>query len=367
LGVSTEGSEEKEEWTRTLRTDLDQSRNYMKEVKLLIEQADVILEILDARDPLGCRCVDIEKYILSQMTPSGTPSKRLILVLNKIDLIPGDNLMAWMKYLRREFPTVAFKSSIQQKGMLTEFALKPSLAIHTKQDVTAFSGTIGGNALLQLLKNYSRSHNMKTALTVGVIGYPNVGKSSIINSLKRQRAVTVGSTPGITKALQHVKLDKQISLIDSPGVLFSVGKEDEDLVLRNCLKAEKIINPVGVVERIVKKCEAELLRETFDIEPFTNADEFLRLVAIKRGKIKKGGVPQIEKAALVVILDWNAGKIPFHSDPPIVQDIQTSEIIRTWNQEFDIENVDDEKAATMDTNDTEFELGDTKEVQEQKK
>ena len=61
---------------------------------------------------------------------------------------------------------------------------------------------LGAETLLQLLNNYARSFNIKTSITVGVIGLPNVGKSSLINSLKRSRAAHVGNTPGVTKTLQ---------------------------------------------------------------------------------------------------------------------------------------------------------------------
>ena len=66
--------------------------------------------------------------------------------------------------------------------------------------------------LIQLLKNDSRSHNIKKAITVGVVGYPNVGKSSLINSLKRSRAVGVSAQAGFTKVVQEVKLDKKVML-----------------------------------------------------------------------------------------------------------------------------------------------------------
>ncbi|CAN0558971.1 unnamed protein product [Ectocarpus sp. 12 AP-2014] len=61
-----------------------------------------------------------------------------------------------------------------------------------------------------VLKNYCRSLNLKTAITVGVIGYPNVGKSSLINSLKRSKAVGVSATPGFTKSMQEINLDKTV-------------------------------------------------------------------------------------------------------------------------------------------------------------
>lgn len=74
--------------------------------------------------------------------------------------------------------------------------------------------------MLQLLKHYARTGNIKTSITVGLIGFPNVGKSSVINSLCRVRAAKVGATPGVTKSAQEIHLDKRVKLLDTPGIVF---------------------------------------------------------------------------------------------------------------------------------------------------
>lgn len=85
-------------------------RAFYKELVKVIEASDVILEVLDARDPLGTRCIDMEKMVLK----SG-PEKHLVLLLNKIDLVPREAVEKWLKYLREELPTVAFKCSTQEQ------------------------------------------------------------------------------------------------------------------------------------------------------------------------------------------------------------------------------------------------------------
>jgi len=221
------------------------------------------------------------------------------------------------------------------------------------------SECLGAETLLQLLKNYSRNLNLKTAITVGIIGYPNVGKSSLINSLKRTRAVGVGATPGFTKTVQEIHLDKNIKLLDCPGIVFgNSNNSDNDIILRNCVKVEQIPDAIEPVETILKRCKKEQLLQIYMIPDFSSVTEFLIHIAGKRGKLGKGGKPELNAAAKTILQDWNGGKIPFFTEPPKIKNVHLSaSIVAEWGTAFDIDSVFKHEQASiisrlpdMDTN-----------------
>lgn len=286
-------------------------RSFHKELSTVLKSADVLLEVLDARDPMGCRCKPLEDAILAKCK-----GKRLVIILNKVDLVPPDVVQRWLTYLRQYFPTLPFKAATQQGhreiGRSSNSAAAGKLASYG-------ADAYGGDGLLQLLKNYSRSMGMKTAITVGIVGYPNVGKSSLINSLKRVRAVDVGATPGVTTVAQTVALDSKVKLMDCPGIVFAratTAEEQAEVVLRNCVRVEKLDDVTVPVEAILRRCTTEQLMRQYDVASFSTAIEFLTLVAAKRGHLRKGGAADHDAAARAVLQDWNAGSIKYFTEPP---------------------------------------------------
>lgn len=280
-------------------------KTYYREFKKVIEASDVILEVLDARDPEGCRARSIEKNITTQY-----PDKKIVLILNKIDLVPQEAIKQWLIHLRMEFPTVAFKCSTQGQ--------RSNLSTSASDDLTnkGTLGSLGTDQLLKLLKNYCRSEDVKKNITVGIIGYPNVGKSSLINSLSRSKVVGVGAKPGYTTSMQEVKLDRDINLLDCPGIVFSENDLTSDVILRNSISIEKLDDPIHPVKLILERCKVERLAAKYKIPIVHNVDDFLKGIALQRGKLKKRGVPDLNQAARLVLQDWNSGKIPFFTIPP---------------------------------------------------
>jgi len=321
-------------------------KSYYKEFRKVVEASDVIIQVLDARDPLGCRCPQIEELVMA-----AGKNKRIVLLLNKVDLVPKAIVQSWLKYLRSEFPTVAFKASTQnQKQKLNQSKVSIEKA---STDLLQTSSCIGASVLMKLLGNYCRNQDIKTSITVGIVGFPNVGKSSVINSLKRSKACNVGSTPGVTKAMQEIQLDKHVKLLDCPGIVMATGSSDTQIILKNVVKVEALDDPVKPVEAILSRCNKAQIMEKYCVPNYSDTLEFLTLFAKRLGKLKKGGIPDSLASAKVLLQDWNNGKITFYTHPPERE--STSTIVSHWRTEFDIAGL--EKAEKDDLNELADSLG----------
>ncbi|KAM8758715.1 guanine nucleotide-binding protein-like 3 [Rhynchonycteris naso] len=273
---------------------------YCQELKKVIEASDVVLEVLDARDPLGCRCPQVEEVIVRG------GQKRLVLVLNKADLVPKENLENWLNYLKKELPTVVFRASTYLKDKRKIIKVRRKAPF--KSEVC-----IGKDGLWKLLGGFQETYGK--AIQVGVIGFPNVGKSSIINSLKQERICNVGVSMGLTRNIQVVPLDKKITIIDSPSVIVSPLNSPTALALRTPASIE-VLKPVEAASAILSQADTRQVILKFTVPNFENSLEFFTSLAQRRGMHQKGGSPNVEGAAKLLWSEWTGGSLGYYCHPP---------------------------------------------------
>ncbi len=173
----------------------------------------------------------------------------------------------------------------------------------------------------------------KQYISVGLVGYPNVGKSSVINTLRSKKVCNVAPIPGETKVWQYITLMKRIFLIDCPGVVYSdTGDTDTDAVLKGVVRVEKLDDATEHIEEILERVKPEYIRRAYKLKDWVDTEDFLGQVAQGAGKLCKGGDPDLNTAAKMVLHDWQRGKIPYFTLP------KEDEV-----QEKEVENVPEEE------------------------
>ncbi|KAI5768160.1 GNL2 [Gulo gulo luscus] len=262
-----------------------QSKRIWGELYKVIDSSDVVVQVLDARDPMGTRSPHIETYLKKEK-----PWKHLIFVLNKCDLVPTWATKRWVAVLSQDYPTLAFHASL--------------------------TNPFGKGAFIQLLRQFGKLHTDKKQISVGFIGYPNVGKSSVINTLRSKKVCNVAPIAGETKVWQYITLMRRIFLIDCPGVVYPSEDSETDIVLKGVVQVEKIKTPEDHISAVLERAKPEYISKTYKIDSWENAEDFLEKLAFRTGKLLKGGEPDLQTVGKMVLNDWQRGRIPFFVKPP---------------------------------------------------
>jgi len=153
------------------------------------------------------------------------------------------------------------------------------------------SSVIG--ALINLFRQLGKLHLDKKQISVGFIGYPNVGKSSVINALRSKKVCKVAPIAGETKVWQYITLMKRIFLIDCPGVVYPTAETDTEKVLKGVVRVELVTNPEDYVDSLLQRVRREYISKNYKIDHWNTSTHFLEQLAQKTGKLLKGGEPDV--------------------------------------------------------------------------
>jgi len=318
-----------------------QSKRIWNELYKVIDSSDVVIQVLDARDPLGTRSAMVEEYIKKEKQ-----HKHLMFVLNKVDLVPTWVTQKWVAILSQEFPTIAFHASLNHP--------------------------FGKGALINLFRQLAKLHSSSKQISVGFIGYPNVGKSSVINALRSKKVCNVAPIAGETKVWQYITLMKKVYLIDCPGVVPpGKGESDVEKVLRGVVRTEHLENPEDYVLEILNRCKTKYVARTYKLSEWKDHIDFLEQLAKRSGRLGKGGEPDLNTVSKMVMNDWTRGKLPYFTPPPGcmmepkpdgTEDDEVDDVVDEEEEEEDVEDEEDDEddlansdtdtVATTDTTET---------------
>ena len=251
-----------------------------------IKLVDLVIELVDARVPLSSRNPDIDEL---------GKNKARLLLLNKADLADESANEAWSAYFR-------------EKGFQV-----------VKLDARSGSGLKSVQAAIQeackeKIERDRRRGILNRPVRAMIAGIPNVGKSTFINSFAGRACAKTGNKPGVTRGAQWVRLNKQVELLDTPGILwpkFEDPKVGLYLALVGSIR-EEILNTEELAVSLLEFLRTNyfgLLKERYGIEENGEALTLLYEIARRRGCLKKGGEPDSLKASMILLEEFRAGKL----------------------------------------------------------
>lgn len=365
--MSTEELDENErrafiEWRRNLArleenenlvlTPFEKNLDIWRQLWRVLERSDLLVMVVDARDPLFYRCPDLEANAREIDV-----HKRTLLLVNKADLLPYSVREKWAEYFRQNGILFIFWSAKAASAALDGKKLSLSSWIQSTnpESVDPDTKIYGRDELLARLQseaedivlakskskldNADLSHNLPNdasavehstnrSVVVGFVGYPNVGKSSTINALVGEKRTGVTSTPGKTKHFQTLIISEKLTLCDCPGLVFpSFTSSRYEMVASGVLPIDRMTEHREAVQVVANRVPRSAIEDVYRIslpkpkpyEPQSrppSAVELLRTYCSARGYVAAAGLPDETRAARQILKDYIDGKLPHYEMPP---------------------------------------------------
>ncbi|KAI1824716.1 hypothetical protein F4861DRAFT_538700 [Xylaria intraflava] len=361
------GLAELQEYNDLLMTPFERNLEVWRQLWRVVERCDLVVQIVDARNPLMFWSEDLEAYVQDV-----DPSKKNLLLVNKADMMTVTQRKAWSKYFKEKRISYRFFSASLAKQMNEELELDLEDSLNGEgsnsniidrrrpnRDDGSSNGEaseeesggerqeeVSGTSPSDMTEDETRiltveelediflqkAHdpdNPEKKLQIGLVGYPNVGKSSTINALIGAKKVSVSATPGKTKHFQTIHLSEKVILCDCPGLVFpNFATTKAELVCNGVLPIDQLREFTGPAALVTQRIPQPFLEAIYGVHIKTRpleeggtgiptASEFLSAYAKARGFKTQGvGQPDESRAARLVLKDYVNGKLLFVEPPP---------------------------------------------------
>uniref|UniRef100_A0A0N4VTY3 60S ribosomal protein L27 n=2 Tax=Haemonchus TaxID=6288 RepID=A0A0N4VTY3_HAEPC len=282
-------------------TPFERNPEMWRELWRVVERSDVVVQIVDARNPLLFWSKDLDAYVKEV-----DPAKKVLLLLNKADLLEEEQIAGWAK------------TALEVSDPEEECNSEPSTA---SSSGLLFLRT--RDQLVQYLKEMGHVIDAPGSkpVVVGMVGYPNVGKSSTINRIAGSKKVSVSATPGKTRHFQTVHIDEQLVLCDCPGLVmpsFAFGRNE--MFLNGILPVDQMRDHFGPIALLLSRIPVSFFEQTYSVMLPENSEpsalNLLTSIAFMRGFMSASGIPDCSRAARFVIKDLVCGRLRWVAPPP---------------------------------------------------
>ena len=257
-----------------------------REIKEKIDLIDIVYEIIDSRMPKSSRIIDLDSII---------GNKPRIMVFTKYDLCDQDITNKFIAEYEKKY--IVIKANLKENNNITK-----EIIAKTEELLKEINE-----------KRIAKGLNKRNYRAL-VVGVPNVGKSTLINRLAGRNVQDTGNKAGVTKNLSWIKLNKDIELLDTPGILWP--KLDNDKIAYNLASLtsikEEILNKEDIAIYIIQtlyKYYPLLLKEKYNIDNVDDIVETLEIIGRRRGCLMKGNIVDLDKVYTIIINDLKEGKI----------------------------------------------------------
>ncbi|KAH6831980.1 P-loop containing nucleoside triphosphate hydrolases superfamily protein [Perilla frutescens var. hirtella] len=343
------------EWRRNLArleenenlvlTPFEKNLDIWRQLWRVLERSDLLVMVVDARDPLFYRCPDLEAY-----AQEIDEHKRTLLLVNKADLLPLSVREKWANYFHQHGILFVFWSAKAASAALEgkDLSIQQDLAdAETKvygrdellarlqseaEDIVSMrsqsKSTDSGSSDVHSDDESVSGHAPPRGVMVGFVGYPNVGKSSTINALVGAKRTGVTSTPGKTKHFQTLIISEKLTLCDCPGLVFpSFTSSRHEMIASGVLPIDRLTERREAVQVVANRVPRSVIEGVYKItlpkpksyEPQSRpplAAEFLRAYCASRGYVASSGLPDETRAARQILKHYIEGKLPHFEMPP---------------------------------------------------